>query len=132
MPVTADAFLRNDAAHRALAAGLRERLAGARAGGPPQARQRHIARGKLLPRDRIDALLDPGSPLLEIGALAANRLDRGLSVVRAYDVVPLASKCIVQQLNQIAVVIDDQQFHCAPASSFRCLALGSVKCTEVP
>ena len=71
MPVTADAFRRNDAAHRALAAGLRERLAGARAGGPPQARQRHIARGKLLPRDRIDTLLDPGSPLLEIGALAA-------------------------------------------------------------
>ena len=36
------------------------------------ARERHIGRGKLLPRDRVQRLLDPGSPFLEIGALAAN------------------------------------------------------------
>jgi 3-methylcrotonyl-CoA carboxylase beta subunit len=57
--------------HRALVAELRDRLARARLGGPAAARQRHAARGKLLPRDRVDALLDPGSPFLEIGALAA-------------------------------------------------------------
>ncbi|HET9655949.1 MAG TPA: carboxyl transferase domain-containing protein [Kineosporiaceae bacterium] len=58
-------------AHRELAAQLRARLAAARLGGPPEARRRHTARGKLLPRDRVDTLLDPGSPFLEIGALAA-------------------------------------------------------------
>jgi 3-methylcrotonyl-CoA carboxylase beta subunit len=50
---------------------LHERLAAARQGGPTAARERHTGRGKLLVRDRIDRLLDPGSPLLEIGALAA-------------------------------------------------------------
>ncbi|MFC5676741.1 carboxyl transferase domain-containing protein [Aeromicrobium endophyticum] len=50
---------------------LRERLATVRTGGSEAARSRHVARGKLLPRDRVDRLLDPGSPFLEIGALAA-------------------------------------------------------------
>ncbi|MET0819716.1 MAG: carboxyl transferase domain-containing protein, partial [Aeromicrobium sp.] len=50
---------------------LRERLATVRTGGSATARDRHVARGKLLPRDRVDRLLDPGSPFLEIGALAA-------------------------------------------------------------
>ncbi|CAM5338525.1 3-methylcrotonyl-CoA carboxylase beta subunit OS=Leifsonia shinshuensis OX=150026 GN=HNR13_001894 PE=4 SV=1 [Leifsonia shinshuensis] len=61
----------NDAAQRALVADLRERLAVAAAGGPERARERHVARGKLLPRERIDALLDEGSPFLEIAPLAA-------------------------------------------------------------
>jgi 3-methylcrotonyl-CoA carboxylase beta subunit len=61
----------NEAAQRALVADLRERLAVAAAGGPERARERHVARGKLLPRDRIDALLDEGSPFLEIAPLAA-------------------------------------------------------------
>ena len=61
----------NGAAQRALVADLRERLAVAAAGGPERARERHVARGKLLPRDRIDALLDEGSPFLEIAPLAA-------------------------------------------------------------
>jgi 3-methylcrotonyl-CoA carboxylase beta subunit len=56
---------------------LRERLAIAALGGSAEARQRHEARGKLLPRDRIDLLLDPGSPFLEVGALAANGLYGG-------------------------------------------------------
>lgn len=42
------------------------------AGGGQAARDRHVARGKLLPRDRIDGLLDPGSPFLEVGLFAAN------------------------------------------------------------
>ncbi len=50
---------------------LRERLSVAAAGGGAAARERHLSRGKLLSRDRIDGLLDPGSPFLEVGPLAA-------------------------------------------------------------
>ena len=54
-----------------LAAELRRRVAAAAQGGPEAIRTRHTARGKLLPRERVDRLLDPGSPFLEIGQLAA-------------------------------------------------------------
>lgn len=57
--------------HRALVADLRERLALARLGGPERSRARHVERGKMLPRDRVDALLDPSSPFLELSPLAA-------------------------------------------------------------
>ena len=60
--------------NRALAAELRERVATAALGGDERARDRHTARGKLLPRERVERLLDPGSPLLEIGQLVANGL----------------------------------------------------------
>ena len=50
---------------------LRETRARAAAGGPPEARARHTARGKLLVRDRIDRLLDGGSAFLELSPLAA-------------------------------------------------------------
>ena len=63
------------AAHnRALAEALRAKVAKAALGGDEKSRDRHVARGKLLPRDRVEHLLDPGSPLLEIGQLAANGL----------------------------------------------------------
>src|ERR1700720_3797573 len=62
----------NRDAHRALVSQLREKLAAAALGGPERARTRHVDRGKLLPRDRVDGLLDPGSPLLEIPPLAAD------------------------------------------------------------
>ena len=55
----------------ALAADLRERLAQSALGGPERSRERHAARGKLLPRQRVDHLLDPGSPFLELSPLAA-------------------------------------------------------------
>ncbi|HEV2781634.1 MAG TPA: carboxyl transferase domain-containing protein [Actinophytocola sp.] len=58
--------------HSALVEDLRARLAVARQGGPERARARHVERGKLLPRDRVDSLLDPGSPFLELSPLAAN------------------------------------------------------------
>ena len=64
----------NEAAQRALVAELRERIATAALGGPAASRARHVARGKLLPRDRVDRLLDPGSPFLEIAPLAAHEL----------------------------------------------------------
>ena len=50
---------------------LRETLAAVRQGGGEKARTLHTSRGKLLARDRVDALLDPGSPFLELSALAA-------------------------------------------------------------
>ena len=64
-------FAVNDAAGRSLADDLRRRVEANRSGGPERSRQRHVERGKLLPRDRLDALLDPGSPFLELSALAA-------------------------------------------------------------
>ncbi|MDO7842542.1 carboxyl transferase domain-containing protein [Sphingomonas immobilis] len=60
--------------NRALAATLRNKVADAAVGGSDNAREKHLARGKLLPRDRVERLLDPGSPLLEIGQLTANGL----------------------------------------------------------
>ncbi|EHI12749.1 propionyl-CoA carboxylase [Mycolicibacterium thermoresistibile ATCC 19527] len=51
---------------------MRSKLAAAARGGPERARERHVSRGKLLPRDRVDGLLDPGSPFLEVAPLAAN------------------------------------------------------------
>ena len=50
---------------------LRERMAVVRRGGSESARQKHLDRGKLLVRDRVDRLLDPGSPFLELNPLAA-------------------------------------------------------------
>jgi 3-methylcrotonyl-CoA carboxylase beta subunit len=58
--------------NRALATELRGKVAKAALGGDERSRERHVSRGKLLPRDRVERLLDPGSPFLEIGQLAAN------------------------------------------------------------
>jgi 3-methylcrotonyl-CoA carboxylase beta subunit len=65
-------FQANTAHNTSLAEGLRQKIAVAGRGGPEASRQRHVARGKLLPRERVMRLLDPGSPLLEVGTLAAN------------------------------------------------------------
>jgi 3-methylcrotonyl-CoA carboxylase beta subunit len=65
-------FQTNQSAMRALIAELQDRRAQAGEGGPPRARERHLARGKLLPRDRVMTLLDTGSPFLELSPLAAN------------------------------------------------------------
>ncbi|TAK12309.1 MAG: methylcrotonoyl-CoA carboxylase [Anaerolineae bacterium] len=64
-------FKENEAHHRALAEELRTRLAKNREGGGEKYRLRHEERGKLFVRDRIDRLLDPGSPFLEVAPLAA-------------------------------------------------------------
>ena len=58
--------------HLALVGQLRAKLAVAALGGPERARERHVGRGKLLPRDRVNGLLDPGSPMLELSPLAAD------------------------------------------------------------
>ncbi|MFF0489777.1 carboxyl transferase domain-containing protein [Nocardia sp. NPDC004068] len=77
MTVTQDIRVGNREAHRALVAELRDRLATAALGGPERARERHVARGKLLPRQRVDRLLDPGSPFLELSPLAADGMYGG-------------------------------------------------------
>jgi 3-methylcrotonyl-CoA carboxylase beta subunit len=64
-------FEENARHHRALAADLRERLARVREGGPAEARRRHVERGRLLARQRIERLLDAGTPFLELMALCA-------------------------------------------------------------
>ena len=66
-----DEFQANRAAMRALVADLAAKRATVAAGGPDRLKERHIARGKLLPRDRVMRLIDPGSPFLELSQLAA-------------------------------------------------------------
>ena len=65
-------FAANRSHMQQLTTELRELLEHIRRGGGEQAQARHLAWGKLLPRERIDALLDPGSPFLEISPLAAH------------------------------------------------------------
>ncbi|MFE2697334.1 carboxyl transferase domain-containing protein [Streptomyces mirabilis] len=72
-----EAWRANEAAHRALGEELRAKLVEARLGGGERARERHTARGKLLPRERVDTLLDPGSPFLELAPLAAHGMYDG-------------------------------------------------------
>jgi 3-methylcrotonyl-CoA carboxylase beta subunit len=64
-------FAANDAAMRALVEELRARHAKIAIGGGDAARAKHVARGKLLPRERVEMLLDPGTPFLELSPLAA-------------------------------------------------------------
>ena len=68
-PSTAEEFAH---AHSQLIDELRARTAQTALGGSERSRQKHLDRGKLLPRDRVERLLDPGSPFLEFSALAAN------------------------------------------------------------
>ncbi|TMM48401.1 carboxyl transferase domain-containing protein [Qipengyuania marisflavi] len=63
--------------NKGLADELRAKVAEAALGGSEKHRERHVSRGKLLPRERVERLLDPGSPFLEIGQLAANEMYGG-------------------------------------------------------
>ncbi|MCT2559310.1 methylcrotonoyl-CoA carboxylase [Tsuneonella sp. YG55] len=63
--------------NQALADELRAKVAEASLGGAERHRERHVARGKLLARDRVERLLDPGAPFLEVGQLAANGMYGG-------------------------------------------------------
>ena len=78
MPVLGSSFDRSSPQARAnrdsmsaLVADLHKKLDAVRQGGPERARDKHAKAGKLLPRERIERLLDPGSPFLEVGPLAA-------------------------------------------------------------
>lgn len=70
-------FTARSAGMRELVADLRRKLEDVAAGGGPQARERHVARGKLLPRERIELLLDAGTPFLEFSPLAAHGMYGG-------------------------------------------------------
>ena len=67
-------FAVNSAAMLEQVNALRTLLAQVHQGGGAKAQERHTSRGKLLPRERIDRLLDPGSPFLEVGQLAAHEV----------------------------------------------------------
>ena len=70
-------FAANEEEHLRLVADLRDRIERAARGGGDKARERHVARGKLLPRERVDRLCDPGAPFLELSPLAAEDLYDG-------------------------------------------------------
>jgi 3-methylcrotonyl-CoA carboxylase beta subunit len=70
-------FAKNKAAMQGLVADLRGKVALIAQGGGAKARERHIARGKLLPRDRVAALIDPGTPFLEFSQFAAYEVYAG-------------------------------------------------------
>src|SRR5262245_37340664 len=75
-PKSAD--FKDNLAHRdAPVADLRQRRAAARAGGGQEAVRRHREQGKLLARERVESLLDPDTPFLEIGALAGHGMYEG-------------------------------------------------------
>ncbi|PID37086.1 MAG: methylcrotonoyl-CoA carboxylase [Rhodobacterales bacterium] len=72
-----DAFKQNRAGHLAALDVVAQAAALAQAGGGERARERHLSRGKMLPRERVANLLDPGSPFLEIGLTAAHDMYDG-------------------------------------------------------
>ena len=74
---SSETFRANRAAHLAALETVREAAMLAAAGGGAEATARHVARGKMAPRERVAALLDPGAPFLEIGATAAHGLYDG-------------------------------------------------------
>jgi 3-methylcrotonyl-CoA carboxylase beta subunit len=65
-------FQANAARMRSLVEDLKQKAAAVSLGGDEASRKRHLSRGKLLPRERVRSLLDPGSPFLEVGQLAAS------------------------------------------------------------
>lgn len=77
LEVSGPRFSANRRAMQALLSELRAKSAEAALGGPEASRRRHTERGKLLPRERVERLIDPGSAFLEIGALAANGMYDG-------------------------------------------------------
>jgi 3-methylcrotonyl-CoA carboxylase beta subunit len=74
---TSESFQANRAAHLAALEEIRAAAEAAAQGGGEKSRARHVSRGKMLPRERVANLLDPGSPFLEIGATAAHGLYDG-------------------------------------------------------
>src|SRR5258708_2219416 len=99
-------FRENYGLNRALVEELAARQAQVRQGGSDRARQRHVERGKLLPRERVELLLDPGAPFLELSTLAAwGMYDdespgasgiNGIGVVRGVEMVVNANDATVK------------------------------------
>ena len=99
-------FRENYTANRTLVEELAARQAQVRQGGSERARRRHVERGKLLPRERVELLLDPGAPFLELSTLAAwGMYDdespgasgiNGIGVVRGVEVMVNANDATVK------------------------------------
>jgi len=99
-------FARNAAAMKALVEDFRAKLEQVRQGGSEDARAKHVARGKLLARERIDLLIDPGTPFLELSALAAYDmyggdvpcagLITGIGQIRGHECVLVANDATVK------------------------------------
>ena len=77
LDVRSEAYRANAAAMRATVDDLKAQVARITQGGPETARQRHLSRGKLLPRERVRMLLDPGAPFLELSQFAAHGMYGG-------------------------------------------------------
>jgi 3-methylcrotonyl-CoA carboxylase beta subunit len=77
LDTTSSDFAVNSEAMRALVGELREKLAQVAGGGGKAARARHLSRGKMLARQRVDLLIDPGTAFLELSPLAAHGLYGG-------------------------------------------------------
>ncbi|HEV7180526.1 MAG TPA: carboxyl transferase domain-containing protein, partial [Candidatus Baltobacteraceae bacterium] len=98
---TSEAYRQNFERIARLVNELRTNLQAVRAGGGPEATEKHRKRGKLPARERIDRLIDPGAPFLEFGALAANGMYNddcpsagiitGIGVVEGQDCVIIAN-----------------------------------------
>ena len=94
-----EAFAANKSAHEAAMAEIKSAAQAALNGGGEVARERHVSRGKILPRERVSRLLDPGSPFLEVGMLAGHEMYEdnipsagivtGIGVVNGYVVLVL-------------------------------------------
>ncbi|MFZ1680846.1 MAG: carboxyl transferase domain-containing protein [Rhizobiaceae bacterium] len=99
---SSDAFRVNAERMRALTAEIAEKAAQVARGGPVEARERHVARGKLLARERLAQLIDPGSPFLEVGQFAAWGLYSG-------DIASAGLVCGVGRVEgrEVMVVVND-------------------------
>ncbi|MEP3846467.1 MAG: carboxyl transferase domain-containing protein [Paracoccaceae bacterium] len=76
---SSETFQANQAAHLTALSDIQTAAIAAAEGGGERSRARHVSRGKMLPRDRVANLLDPGSPFLEIGATAAHAMYDGVA-----------------------------------------------------
>ncbi|RVJ23048.1 methylcrotonoyl-CoA carboxylase [Sinorhizobium medicae] len=74
---SSEGFKANRSAMAEAIAAIEDAVRLAASGGGEKARERHVSRGKLLPRDRVAALIDPGTPFLELGATAAHEMYNG-------------------------------------------------------
>lgn len=74
---SSEGFKANRSAMAEAIAAIEDAVRLAASGGGDKARERHVSRGKLLPRDRVAALIDPGTPFLELGATAAHEMYNG-------------------------------------------------------
>ena len=113
-------FQANVAAMRLLVQDLNAQIAKAALGGGEVARAKHTARGKLLPRDRIQMLLDPGTPFLELSQLAAFEMYKdhhGVGAAPAAGIITGIGGGVLRDLliGEVPVVLHERQLYAVPA-----------------